>query len=410
MFSAGAKDRMKRLLRRWLPTAALLLAGSSLARAAQQPDAVSIRRYSEEAQQALAHHDAGAALAALEKLARLTPGNASVYANLGAVYYTLGRYAPAAEAFERALRLDPKIPNVSLMLALCNAELGRATQALPVLEAAFRHPPSAEMGRTVGIKLAAVYSSLGQHLKALEVTEALLKRFPNDPELLYRASHLYGDRALETMTQLVGVAPESVWTTLAFGEALEAQKRYDLAVMQYRKVIAKDPAMAGAHYRLGRALLLQSPDSDAARDEALKEFQQELAVDPRSSAAEYETGEIYRRRGDFGHARDHFARAIQIDPSEEEAQIALARTLVELHEPQEAVTHLRAATRLNPKNEVSHFLLAAAYRTLADSADSEREMALYRKCHAEAAAAGQPSPLAGGEVTRQILDSEGPRP
>ena len=62
----------------------------SLSLAAQQANEATIRRYSQEAEEALARKDAHAALVALEKLARLTPDNPEVYANLGAAYRDLG--------------------------------------------------------------------------------------------------------------------------------------------------------------------------------------------------------------------------------------------------------------------------------------------------------------------------------
>jgi len=377
--------------------------------AGTQTDEALIRSYSQKAQQAMAAKDLKAATGALEKLSRLTPDSPEVYANLGMVYYTQSRYPEAARAFRRAVQLNPKIPNGTLMLALCDVELGNWEQARPILETAFRSPPSQEVGRTIGIKLMETYSALDQHLKALELSEELIQRYPNDPEILYRASHLYGDRALETMTRLVGVAPRSTWKLMAFGEALEAQKRHDLAIIQYRKVIAADPDMPGAHYRLGRALLLDHVDSEQARDEALKEFQAELALDPRNAGAEYEMGEIYRRRGDSEQATGHFLRAAEIDPRFEQAQIAVARIFISSRKPKEALPHLAAAIKVNPDNEVSHFFLAKAYKSLGDESGSERETALYRECHARALpsdSSDQVAALSDQVATQQTVDSD----
>jgi len=385
-------------------SATVILAGG----AGAQADEASIRRYSQEAQQAMAAKDLKAAAAALEKLSKLTPDSPEVFANLGMVYYTAGHYSEAATAFGRAVQLNPKIPNGTLMLALCNVELGNWAEARPALESAFRNPPSKQIGRTVGIKLMETYSALGQHLKALEASEELIERCPDDPEILYRASHLYGDRALETMTRLVSVAPGSTWKLMAFGEALEAQKHYDLAIIQYRKVIQADPDMPGAHYRLGRALLLNSVDSEQAREDALKEFQAELVLDPRNAGAEYEMGEIYRRRGVSDQAAGHFLRAAEIDPRFEQAQIAVARLLISSQKPKDALPHLVAAIKVNPENEVSHFFLAKAYKFLGDEAASERETALYQECHTRAlpgASANQVPVLSAPVVTQQTVDS-----
>jgi tetratricopeptide (TPR) repeat protein len=380
---------------------------------AEQADEAAISRYSREAQQALAARDLEAARVALEKHTHLTPNVPEVYANLGTVYYSEGRYSEADESFRRALKLNPKIPDVGLMVGICDAELGRPEEAMPVLEPAFRHPPNSEIGRTIGLELLGVYSSLGQHTKALEVIEELLTRYSNDPEILYRASHVYGDRALETTTRLAEVAPDSPWKRMAFAETLEAQKHYDLAITEYRKVIASNAGIPNVHFRLGRALLLKDENSDDARDRALQEFEQAVKQDPRNAGAEYEMGEIYRRRGERGEAADHFARAVEIDPRFEEAQIALARTLIDLHKPSDSLPHLRAAVRLNPTNEVSHFLLAAAHKTMGNTAEYQQEMALYQKYHLVpyaqvSGSADQSRTLTTPEVTPQTLDPSDP--
>ncbi len=394
----------------------LLLCSSATGLASSQAgtlaDEASIRRYSREAEQAMAAKDLAAAAAALEKLAVLNPNAPEVHANLGMVYYTQGRYPEAATSFQRAVRLNPRISNGTLMLALCNAELGNWEQARPALESGFRNPPSREIARTIGIKLMETYSALNQHLKSLEICEELMHRYPDDPEILYRASHLYGDRALETMTRLVGVAPQSPWKILAFGEALEAQKHYDLAIIQYRKVINADPDMLGVHYRLGRTLLLNSVDSEQAHEEALKEFQAALALDPRNAAAEYEIGEINRRRGDSEQAAGHFIRAAEIDPHFEQAQIAVARILISRQKPKEALPYLAAAIKVNSGNEVSHYFLAKAYKSLGNEAASERETSLYLECHARALAAASsdhvPADVSVPVVTQQTVGSDAP--
>jgi tetratricopeptide (TPR) repeat protein len=394
-----------------------LLAGGMLLSIAphasgQRANEAAIRSYSQQAEQAMASHNAKAAGAALEKLARLTPDVPEVYANLGTVYYAQGRYGDAAEAFQRALKLNPEIPDARLILGICYAELGRGKEAVPLLEPAFRHPPNSDVGRTVGISLMDAYTSLGRNTEALEITERLLDRYPNDPEVLYRASHLYGNRALQTMTRLVDVAPESPWKRMAFAEALEGQKRYDLAVIQYRKVIEADPSIPGVHYRLGRALLLNGKDSEEARDQAIREFQQAVASDPRNAGAQYELGEIYRQRGRSEQAIGYFSRAVDVAPRFEEAQIALARTLIHLQKPQQAVAHLRAAIELDPRNEVSHFLLAEAYKSLGERAKYQNEMALYNEYHfrpfAEKSTVQNqpPQALLPPEATKQTLQPE----
>lgn len=381
--------------------------------AAQQTDKAEIERYSQEAERALGKKNLAKAVVALEKLAQLTPDVAEVHGNLGMVYYTQGRFGEAAAALQRALKLNSRMTNAELMLGICFAELGRNKQAVPILEPAFRDPPDSQIGRLIGLELQRAYAGLQQYGKADGVSDELLNRYPNDAEILYHASRLHGDRALQLMTRLVDVAPNSVWVQLAFAQVHESEKQYDSAITQYRIALRMDPRLPGVHFSLGRALLLNSK-TEKSREEALREFEQELAIDPQNSNAEYEIGEIYRQQGQLEQAREHFLRAIQHHPEFEDADIALARILINLKKPREALPHLLAAIDVTPTNEVSHFLLATAYKSLGDSANHEKEMALFQKYHVRPYSAGSgvpeqlPPELATPPITKQTLDSNLP--
>lgn len=78
----------------------------------------------------------------------------------------------------------------------------------------------------------------------------------------------------------------------------------------------------------------------------MKKFQPALALDPRNAGAEYEIGEIYRRRSQPQQAASHFATAVEIDPRFEDAQIALARTLIGPQQPSESGIYLQRDSKL----------------------------------------------------------------
>ena len=377
-----------------------------------QADEAKIQRYSQEAKEALARNDLDAAVQALEKLSRLTPAVAEIHGNLGMTYYALGRYRQAAEAFARALKVNPNLPNAKPMLGICLAQTGRAKEAVPILEPAFRHPPNNEIGRVIGWQLQRAYVALDQPGKALAVTEEMLHRYPDDPETLYDAAHLYGDRALQTTIRLVDLAPESAWAHLALGEAFDGQMQYGAAINEYRTAIKADAGIPGIHFRLGRALL-RTPRDEKTVEAALEAFEQEVAIDPEDSGAWYEIGEVQRRRGQLEQALQSFQKAVENHPEFEDAHIGLARTLINLNRSQNAVPHLEAAIRLNPDNKVSHFLLARIYKGKGDTANYEKEMALFEERRKSSAAARpvsnqMPSPFPAAEVTKQELDPDSP--
>jgi tetratricopeptide (TPR) repeat protein len=375
----------------------------------QQNNQEEIRKYSTAAENAMAAKDLPAAAVALEKLTQLTPAAAQVHANLGLVYYMQNRYAEAIGAFQQAAKLDPRLPNVQAMMGICLTEIGRYQEAVKLLGPAFKSSAKDQMGRVVGLDLLRDCRELQDYDRADEVSAELLRRYPDDPEVLFNASRLHGEQSLNLILRLIKAAPNSPWVPLTFAQINEDEKHYDSAVIQYRQALKLDPHLPGAHLSLGRALLLSSNAPEVA-DEALQQFQEELRIDPQNPRAEYELGEVYRKRGNLQEALPHFEKATEIQPEFEEAQIALARTLLNLHRPKEAIPPLLTAIRLNPTNEVSHFQLATAYTQTGDAEGREREMALFRKYHVRPytnAAQGEfqlPVGLTSPEVTPQTLD------
>jgi tetratricopeptide (TPR) repeat protein len=377
--------------------------------AAQQRSQSEVERVSKQAQEAMAAKNWTAAVTFLERLAELAPTLSEVQGNLGLAYYSQDRVLEASHAFERALKLNPKMARAETMLGLCYAELGRNQQAVPILIAAFRRPPDAGLGRLIGLDLQRAYAGLQQYVKATAVAEELLKRYPNDPEILFHVSRLHADRAYELMAQLMQRAPGSVWVHYATAAVHESLQRYDLAIVEYRNVLKMEPRLPGIHFQLGRAILQSSKETNAV-DAALHEFELELARTPQNSDAEYEIGEIYRRRGQIEPALEHFSRAVQYHPDFAQARIGLASTLINLGKQREALGHLREAVRAEPQNEVAHFRLASVYKSLGDIANHDKEMALFQKLHSAAARAALPlsGALGAAEVTQQTINPESP--
>ena len=371
--------------------------------AAQKVSQSEIEATSKQAQEAMAAKDWAAAVKSLEKLAGLAPGVAEVQANLGVAYYSDSRILEASKAFEQALKLNPKMTQAEVMLGLCYAELGRHQQAIFILAPAFRHPSDKQMGRLIGLDLQRAYEGLHQNEKATAVADELVKRYPNDPEILFHSSRLYADHAYDLMTQLMRVAPSSVWVHYATAEVHASLQRYDLAIAEYRNVLEIEPKIPGIHFRLGRAILQSSKETNAV-EQALHEFELELNISPDNSDAEYEIGEIYRRRGEFDPALTHFSKAVQHHPDFTQARIGLASTLISQGRSPEALGHLLEAVRLEPQNEVAHFRLASVYKVLGDAANQQKEMAFFQKLHS--ARGGNVLPLSGSSVTQQTIETE----
>jgi tetratricopeptide (TPR) repeat protein len=368
---------------------------------AQKTDPALLQRYFQAGEQALAQQRYEEAAAAYDKLLQLDPSVAEVHARLGLVYFQQGRFSKAVPALRQALKLKPSLPNTDILLSMSLNELGNHTEALPGLQKGFRQTKDGALRRMAGLQLQRAYTGLQEDSKAVEVALEMTRLHPEDPEVLYHAGQLFGNFAYVTMQQLSKVAPTSIWTIQAIGEARDSQGDYPLAVARYRQVIAMSPKRPGIHLRLGRALLRQDRKLES---EAIQAFEQELAIDPTNANAAYELAVIHLRNGRHADARDGFKQALKHYPDFQEAEVGLGRALVGLGQASAAVAHFQKAISLKPDDDVSYFHLARAHRELGNRVEQQKALAEFQRLRSQ-----RPAPMIALQpdaVTRQEVDPE----
>src|SRR5205085_8792393 len=125
--------------------------------------------------------------------------------------------------------------------------------------------------------------------------------------------------------QMYRKAPASFRVNQLSGEIFEIQGRHHDAAAEYRKAIQKNPAALNLHFRLGRAILLESHDAANLR-EARKEFEAELALNPSDAVAEYQVGQILVAEQNPAGASARFEKAVALNPEFAEALVALAKS------------------------------------------------------------------------------------
>src|SRR5258708_7844161 len=176
----------------------------------------------------------------------------------------------------------------------------------------------------------------------------------------------------DTLYEMYRKTPGSYRVNQISAEIFEIQGRYQEAAAEYRKAIEKNPAALNLHYRLGRALLLESHQS-ANLQAARKEFEAELALNPSDAVAEYQVGQILVAEQNPAAAR-HFERAAELNPDFAEPLIALAKI-----KPDQAIPLLERAVKLQPSSESAHYSLMLAYRNAGRMEDAQREKAAFDK-------------------------------
>jgi len=389
--------------KRWRLCPALLLCFLPLAARAQAGGQAEdeTQRLAAAGQQALAAEHYEEARNDFEQLAKLHPGMAEVHANLAAICFKLRDYDQAVREVRTAQRLKPSLPKLDGLLGLSLAELGRFTEAMPRLEKEFKQTADPEIKRMCGLQMLRGYTHLGRDADAVQTALELNKLYPDDPEVLYNTGRIYGNFAYIVMEKLHDKAPGSIWMLQAQGEANEAAKSYDAAIVAFNHVLQLDPQRPGIHYRLGRVHLTRFKDEQKQeeRDAAQKEFTAELGVDPTNGNAAYELAFMQAESGNLDEARKGYEQVLKLYPDFEEALVGLGGVWIDSHKPELAVAPLEHATQVNPDDEVAWYRLATAERAAGNREAQQKALAAFQKLHR--ANSQQNRPSTGDEITPQ---------
>ncbi|MGA2598679.1 MAG: tetratricopeptide repeat protein [Bryobacteraceae bacterium] len=286
----------------------------------------------------------------------------------GIAAFQHGRYADAKQALEAAIQKDSNDEHARTFLALTRAATGHCSEAIPDLTERFQHSDDADLRRLAGLGLIQCLSIS----QALPVVTELETSYPADADVLYQAARIHMKAFNDLTRQMFQKTPASYRVNQLSGEIFETQSKYAEAAAEYRKAIEKNPSALNLHFRLGRAILLESHDPEALT-QARKEFEAELALNADDSAAEFQIGQILTAQAKPDEGLRHYDRALAISPDFAEAALAAGKIRVQAKQYTEAIPILERTVALQPTNEAAHYNLMLAYRNSGQMDKARRE-------------------------------------
>lgn len=216
---------------------------------------------------ALAEGDAEAASAALARAADLDPRPERLN-DLGAALCQAGRSDAAADAFQRALTLDPAYARAWTNLAACLLDMDALPEAGAALDRAEALGPnlSTQRNRAQWLK------AMGKGKESIALLRPLVDARPDDLDLrldLALAEEAAGDLAAAAASLAVLTAARPDWPRAWFmaGEVARAQDQHDEAKRCFRQALDLDPQDS-----CGAGLALALLDPSAAPAQAPAEF------------------------------------------------------------------------------------------------------------------------------------------
>jgi tetratricopeptide (TPR) repeat protein len=132
------------------------------------------------------------------------------------------------------------------------------------------------------------------------------------------------DEAADRLERARELDPTNVEVAINLGGAYVMQGHHAKAVPVLEEASRADPDHVMVWINLAAAYLgyLEASDEDSQR-KAIAAFERALALDSKAPSVNYNLGLIYKQRGEIEKAAAHFWRALDVDPSDNDARIRL---------------------------------------------------------------------------------------
>jgi tetratricopeptide (TPR) repeat protein len=262
--------------------------------------------------------DGPAALKTGDSAVQAEPGNAAAHVGRGAALLALHRYEDAAQAFQKALAIDPK-----MVAALVGAALADAQS---------HSPDTLKRGVDEAQKATDIDQKSGEAFGALGV--AKLAANPKN----------WDDAIGQAQQGATVLDPKDPEIQVEVGRILEARGNLDQAVASYQRAVAADPT-----YLPAREALVRAEYMSGKSDQAIAHAQALIKDFPTSGETAILLGRMLLQKKNYMDAQAALEKGVPLAPTAE-AHALLGTADQFTYRSAEALEHYKEAVRLDPTN------------------------------------------------------------
>ena len=357
---------------------ALVLLGT-LAAAQSPAPGPSFEQLSQQARKAYESGRREEAAPLYARALRMRPNWTDGWWALGSIHYEAGRPRECRDALQRMVKLDPSAAPGWLVLGLCEFQVKQYDASFADLKRGHMLVPEGLGGPLLDLAdyhIALLLIRQG----AFEVSQEFLVKVAwhvkNDPEKMFACGlaalrmPILPQEVPEANREVVFLAGRAFWD---LATKTPAESETSFAVL-----LAKYPRFPNVHYFYGSYVAVHRPP------EALKEFKDELQINPGSVPARVQLALKYLDEPRLDEALSMAREAVRLSPDSVGCQAALGRALTASGDDEGALAAFLAAKKLDPISPQIRLFLTGAYRALGRVEEMRKEQAEYDRLKADA--------------------------
>jgi tetratricopeptide (TPR) repeat protein len=296
------------------------------------------------------------AVSSLEKAVELDPAFAAARNQLGLLYLVAHRDDDAEKQFQAALAADPQCAECQNNLGVLAGSHGDSRRAEDLFRQAIENSPSYTQAR---VNVALILAARENFAEARRELETALASDPDNLKALTALgmvqSRTRDAAAIQTLSRVVSLDPNSADAHLNLGIALADRQQSDEALAEFSKAAQIAPQQASTHYNKGRIL------GDLRRyDEALPELRLASQLDPSVPDAWFRLGIAERESQHYGPAADAFRASLKLNPKQAGASYLLGQSLQSAGESKAAIAAWKDALATDPNHAQALYSLSRA--------------------------------------------------